>query len=202
MIARIARYFNLRPYLAETLIHGFFAGSFFLLILVNGGFEKLQGLLAFFIVGTAFFTHAIGIIPSLFEKAYSTYVKRVIILSALFLMVCGLIGLPFRQTLPVNFTLLTLSGFYGSIRWAITHRLSAYAITANVKTAELNLLKSQINPHFIFNSLNVLYALALEENSMRTADSVAKMSNLIRYTLEDNGNKFISIHKEVKYLQD
>ncbi len=91
---------------------------------------------------------------------------------------------------------------YNVLRWLMMKRINRYAFTANTKIAELQLLKSQINPHFIFNSLNILYATALEEKSEKTAESIAKMSNMMRYMLEDNGQEFVSIHKEVKYLKD
>lgn len=68
-------------------------------------------------------------------------------------------------------------------------------------TAELNALKQQINPHFLFNTLNSLYALGIEENSEKTADGIAKLGTLMRYNLNDAQKKFIPLSKEVEYIK-
>ncbi|THU35882.1 GHKL domain-containing protein [Niastella caeni] len=66
---------------------------------------------------------------------------------------------------------------------------------------ELNFLKSQINPHFLFNSLNTIYFLIDKQNSdART--TLLQMSDLLRYQLYDCNNPTIEIEKEVHYLQD
>lgn len=67
--------------------------------------------------------------------------------------------------------------------------------------AELNFLKSQINPHFLFNSLNAVYFL-IDKNNAPARAALHKFSEMLRYQLyECNGDK-ISIEKEVSYLKD
>jgi sensor histidine kinase YesM len=67
--------------------------------------------------------------------------------------------------------------------------------------AELNFLKSQINPHFLFNSLNSVYFL-IDKNNPDARQALHKFSDMLRYQLyEANGEK-ISIEKEIDYLQD
>ncbi|MEM8488978.1 MAG: histidine kinase [Bacteroidota bacterium] len=66
---------------------------------------------------------------------------------------------------------------------------------------ELAVLKSQVDPHFLFNTLNSLYALALEEESDKTADGIAKLGTLMRYNLHDAQADTISLQKEVDYLE-
>ena len=67
--------------------------------------------------------------------------------------------------------------------------------------AELNFLKSQINPHFLFNSLNAVYFL-IDKNNASARTALHKFSEMLRYQLyECNGEK-IPIEKEIAYLKD
>jgi two-component system LytT family sensor kinase len=76
------------------------------------------------------------------------------------------------------------------------------AETAKEKAeAELNFLKSQINPHFLFNSLNSVYFL-IDKNNTTARESLHKFSDMLRYQLyEANGAK-IPVEKEISYLKD
>ena len=67
--------------------------------------------------------------------------------------------------------------------------------------AELNFLKSQINPHFLFNSLNAVYFL-IEKENVHAREALHKFSDMLRYLLyEANGEK-IPVEKEIGYLRD
>lgn len=67
--------------------------------------------------------------------------------------------------------------------------------------AELNFLKSQINPHLLFNSLNAIYFLIDKQNA-EARQSLLQFSDLLRYQLYDCNADMIEIEKEVTYLQD
>lgn len=67
--------------------------------------------------------------------------------------------------------------------------------------AELKFLRTQTNPHFLFNTLNNIYALA-RKKSDDTADVVMKLSKLLRFMLYESRNNSISIAEELKVLQD
>ena len=67
--------------------------------------------------------------------------------------------------------------------------------------SELNALKQQVNPHFLFNTLNSLYALGIEEKGEKTADGIAKLGTLMRYNLNDAQKEFISLGKEIDYIK-
>ena len=73
------------------------------------------------------------------------------------------------------------------------------SVKAQQIIAELGLLKSQISPHFLFNVLNSLYALALK-NSKETPDVILKLSDILRYSLYETQEKEISITKEIHIL--
>ena len=55
---------------------------------------------------------------------------------------------------------------------------------------QLALLRSQINPHFLFNSLNVIYALAIE-NKTETKNAIVQLSDILRYVIYDSGTELV-----------
>jgi LytS/YehU family sensor histidine kinase len=66
---------------------------------------------------------------------------------------------------------------------------------------ELNVLKAQVNPHFLFNSLNNIYALSLQK-SEQTPEVIIKLSNLMRYVLYECNASKVSIVKEIQFIYD
>lgn len=67
------------------------------------------------------------------------------------------------------------------------------------RAAELEALKSQLNPHFIFNTLNNIYALALQR-STRTAEAVARLSSILDYVLHHGSEPLVSLRDEVAMI--
>ena len=67
--------------------------------------------------------------------------------------------------------------------------------------AELTLLKSQVNPHFLFNTLNSIYSLILN-NSDNAGDAVMKLSDLMRYLLESTPKRKVLLKNEFEFLQN
>lgn len=72
---------------------------------------------------------------------------------------------------------------------------------ADKAQAELSFLKAQINPHFLFNTLNNIYAQAISKSD-RTADSIMKLSNIMRYLTDEAGKDFVSASEEVSCITD
>lgn len=68
-------------------------------------------------------------------------------------------------------------------------------------TAELTFLKAQLNPHFLFNTLNSLYALA-RRKSDRTTDVILKLSSLLRFILYEADKKYIPVSQEILILEN
>lgn len=66
--------------------------------------------------------------------------------------------------------------------------------------AEQKFLKSQINPHFLFNTLNNLYSLATMKSD-KTAGAIQELSEILRYSIYDSQNQLVSLSKEVEYIQ-
>ena len=67
--------------------------------------------------------------------------------------------------------------------------------------AELQYLKSQINPHFLFNTLNNIYGLAIER-SQKVPPLLLKLSDLLSYSLYESGEKFVDIARELQLIKD
>ena len=66
--------------------------------------------------------------------------------------------------------------------------------------ANLNFLKSQINPHFLFNALNTLYGTALQEKAERTGEGIQKLGDMMRFMLQENMEDRIRLSRDVDYL--
>lgn len=64
---------------------------------------------------------------------------------------------------------------------------------------ELRHLKAQLNPHFLFNTLNNLYGLSVAESG-KLPDLMLKLSDLLRYSLYDTGHDYVPVHKELEYI--
>ena len=69
-------------------------------------------------------------------------------------------------------------------------------------STELSYLKSQMNPHFLFNTLNSIYSLAIQEHSNKTANAVVKLSGMMRYVISETETESISLEKELNYISD
>ncbi|MCX6214477.1 histidine kinase [Spirosoma sp.] len=68
--------------------------------------------------------------------------------------------------------------------------------------AELDALKAQVNPHFLFNSLNNIYGTAILEDSPRTAESIQQLSGIVRYVMEESRLQTTDIQRELRFLDD
>lgn len=68
--------------------------------------------------------------------------------------------------------------------------------------ADISFLRSQINPHFLFNVLNTLYGTAIKEKSEQTAEGIQKLGDMMRFMLHDNNKDQIEMEKELEYLRN
>jgi two-component system LytT family sensor kinase len=85
-------------------------------------------------------------------------------------------------------------------QWQLTEQ-RAISAEAEKASAELSFLKAQINPHFLFNTLNNIYTLAITNNA-NTAESIMKLSNIMRYVTDDATENFVSLQSEVDCIID
>ena len=115
-------------------------------------------------------------------------------------------------------------GFYYSIRFAVGSFVTSVLVSAFVAslrfftewqeleeqktkfkneklTAELKFLRNQINPHFLFNTLNNLYSLAYS-NSPQTTEVISRLSQMMRYMVYDCNHDTVSLEKEIEYIKN
>jgi hypothetical protein len=92
------------------------------------------------------------------------------------------------------FAHLVFSWLFG--QWKLVKQLKNERINT-----ELMHLKSQVNPHFFFNTLNNLYGLALEKSD-ETPGLILKLSDMMRYTIYQGSKEFVSIEDEISYLNN
>jgi two-component system LytT family sensor kinase len=86
------------------------------------------------------------------------------------------------------------------VDWILNERIQRELENQRL-SAELAFLKSQINPHFLFNSLNSIYSLAYQK-SETTPDAILKLSEIMRYMLYECNDNKVDLSKELQYLQN
>lgn len=103
------------------------------------------------------------------------------------------------------FTLLMI----GLAQWFIFKRLARnneelFVLKKELGQTEANvdLLRSQINPHFLFNALNTLYGLAIHEKADRTSEAIEKLGSMMRFMLQENMQEKISLVRDLEYLNN
>ncbi|MCB0459162.1 MAG: histidine kinase [Flavobacteriaceae bacterium] len=74
------------------------------------------------------------------------------------------------------------------------------AIKQEKLKTELNFLKSQINPHFLFNTLNNLFSIAQKNNITELSTGINQLSNIMRYMIYESNSSFVSLQKELEYI--
>ena len=106
----------------------------------------------------------------------------------------------FYSLLDVMPVIVILSGF--KFAWdASKKQHEVDLLKALIKESELQFLKSQINPHFLFNNLNNLYSYAID-NSPKTPNIILELSSVLRYMLYDCKEKYVPLSKEIEHLQN
>ena len=86
-----------------------------------------------------------------------------------------------------------------TLDWFQNQKQKADLINQN-QASELALLRSQINPHFLFNTLNNIYSLVYKKSN-EAPEAVMKLSSIMRYTLYDSNTDKVLLEKEVEYLK-
>ena len=109
---------------------------------------------------------------------------------------------PWFRSIPL--TILTLIGLLFSSLLALQENnrkkeLEIASVKAILLDQELGLLRSQINPHFLFNALNNIYSMVIHQSN-QVGPTLLKLSEMLRYVLYDIGEKQVPVEKEINYL--
>jgi len=96
--------------------------------------------------------------------------------------------------------ILFISTIYRNITEARRREQNEISLKTKILEAETMFLKSQMNPHFLFNTLNNIYSLSIAK-SEKTAEAIHRLSEMLRYVLYESNEKFVSLEKEIKYIQ-
>lgn len=97
----------------------------------------------------------------------------------------------------LTFVLLVLGKFTGD---AVQHSIQLEDLERQRVESELESLRSQVNPHFLFNALNTIYGMA-RRNHTQTADAVLKLSDILRHSLYECDEKMISLKQEIAFVK-
>jgi two-component system, LytTR family, sensor kinase len=94
--------------------------------------------------------------------------------------------------------------FFGIVRHIYNYiklKQAAQQLRIEKQEAELNYLKSQTNPHFLFNTLNNIYSLARDKSDL-APESILRLSKILRFMLYETGGAYIAIEQELKIIND
>jgi two-component system, LytTR family, sensor kinase len=92
-------------------------------------------------------------------------------------------------------------GYFFLKAWAKSELIQTQ-LQANQLSTEIKFLKSQINPHFLFNTLNNLFSMAQSKGNDELADGISKLSGMMRYMLYDSNEETVPLSKEITYLEE
>lgn len=151
------------------------------------------------------------LVPRFFSKnryfAWAfTYALSCVLAALIFMGLIGLFQVSIRHTWNFGFHLafFTILSFLMLIGKFILEYFMNYVQWENKATqldSEVKLLRAQVNPHFLFNSLNSIYSLALEKDD-RTPEITMKLSQIMRYMVDRAHEDRILLKEEVNYLRD
>ena len=147
--------------------------------------------------------YAIGTVALLFGYSAFNYLLMRSIPSSL---------IPFNLELYIGNLEPTYDVFEGAFALVISYSLKYAWMAINTKNQllklekdnlqlELNALKAQVNPHFLFNTLNNIYALSMQKSD-KSPEMILKLSDMMRYVLYECNTDKVPIDKEFKFIRD
>jgi hypothetical protein len=155
-----------------------------------------------------------GIFPLVSRHTRGTvqWWKRLLIFPIIFTIVISIgyfVVIKRIEPLPPIILLLILLLVVTPLSWLLYQKQKAQIDTLHQmekelgqQKADLAFLRSQINPHFLFNSLNTLYALALQESAVKTSTGIQQLGDMMRFMLHENNRDRIPLQRELDYIRN
>ncbi|TDE11030.1 sensor histidine kinase [Dyadobacter psychrotolerans] len=100
-----------------------------------------------------------------------------------------------------SFALIFIGFFIAVIRSAIREKMNGLVLAEQKKGSELSLLRSQVSPHFLFNTLNNMYSLSINRPS-QMPDLLLKLSELLRYSVYEADQPLVQLKDELEYIRN
>lgn len=154
------------------------------------------------------------IIVFLVELNYSLFIRKTIIRFLLGCTFSGILGTGLlywtssaQAIISLDFIIqsfLLIAGYtfvYPAISEMVREKIFRPERLYREVEAELRALKSQLNPHFFFNTLNGLYSMALDENASKTSKGIEQLSGMMRYVLENDQTQLTPLDKEIRFIR-
>ncbi len=102
----------------------------------------------------------------------------------------------------INLAVLIFAFIYRFTKDWMFHEKHKRELMEEKLGTELKLLKSQIHPHFLFNTLNNIYSITLKNKDSEATEAIGKLSGILRFMLYENDEELIPITKEITYIKD
>lgn len=102
----------------------------------------------------------------------------------------------------VFLSVLAFAVAYFFIREWVRNEMRRSQVEAHQLSTEIKFLRSQVNPHFLFNTLNNLFSMAQRNEDEDLANGISKLSGIMRYMLHESNTDLVSLQKEIDYLND
>lgn len=152
-----------------------------------------------------------------FKKKYFSYGFYIFILTILIGFINSKVELKIREVRGLDNTELAFNYFIRQTVMAVRYLLTTFLLKSTVdfyeqkekikrielekNIAELSFLKAQMNPHFLFNTLNNLYALIIEKSD-KSGECVLKLADILKYLLSEGKEDKVSLKKELQLLEN
>ena len=105
-------------------------------------------------------------------------------------------------SLLFHFLIFILSVGYSFFKDKKRHEVLKNKLAQEKLETELKLLKSQVNPHFLFNTLNNIYSMVRKHSDPRAAKSIEQLSRLMRYMIYESNTESVLLSREIEYIRD
>jgi LytS/YehU family sensor histidine kinase len=102
----------------------------------------------------------------------------------------------------VHLLYVSLALGYGFTRSWVVNEKKKQELVQEKLSAELNFLKTQLSPHFLFNVLNMAYSSASRKGDEQTADIIEKLSVMMRYMIYDSNVETVEVQREIDFIRN